>query len=79
MPGTETIRIAAFASDLPTILLGKLAVTVLRRPRALETCVVQGWGLGQEGRRIQCASALYGADGDCVAYARATWVALKAS
>jgi hypothetical protein len=70
---------AAFVRDPPPILLGKLALTSLRRPRALEPCVVQGWGIGQEGRRIQCGSALYAADGECLAYSRSTWVALKLS
>jgi hypothetical protein len=70
---------AAFAERVPTILLGRLTANVLRCPASGERCVVQGWGLGQEGRRILCGSALFGEDGACLAYARATWVELKGS
>lgn len=70
---------ASFASEVTTILLGRLAVSIRARPRALEPCVVQGWGLGREGRRIQCASALFAKDGSCLAYARSTWVELKSA
>lgn len=70
---------AAFAERVGKILLGRLAVTIKRRPAALDRCVVQGWGMGQEGRRIACGSALYDAHGECLAYARSTWVELKSS
>jgi hypothetical protein len=68
---------AAFAQATPKTLLGRLAVQIVRRPAARERCVVTGFGLGQEGRRISCGSALFGADGACIARARATWIALK--
>src|SRR5690606_11335128 len=70
---------AAFVDEVPPILLGQLAVEILRRPTVGERCVVQGFSLGQEGRRIFCGSALYGADGEPLARARATWVTLKAA
>jgi hypothetical protein len=70
---------AAFANHNKPILLGRLAVSIARRPSVQEHCVVLGWSLGQEGRRIQCGSALFGADGGCLAYARSTWIELKVS
>jgi len=70
---------AAFHDDVKGVLLGRLAVAVERRPAADERCVVQGFAFGREGRRILCGSALYGAYGDVLAYARATWVELKPS
>jgi hypothetical protein len=70
---------AAFAASKRTILLGRIALHIERRPALRERCVVMGWGLGQEGRRIQCASALFDGDGDCLAYARSTWIELKPS
>jgi hypothetical protein len=70
---------AAFLENPPKILLGRLAVRVLRRPSAFERCVVHGFSLGQEGRRILCGSALAGADGAFVAYGRATWIELKSA
>ncbi len=69
---------AAFLSEAaPKILLGRLTAHVRSLPKLHERCVVLGFGLGQEGRRILCGSALYGADGECLAYAKATWIALK--
>jgi hypothetical protein len=68
---------AAFVEPVPKILLGRLSVHIERRPRADERCVVVGWGMGQEGRRITCGSALYDANGECLARAKAIWVELK--
>lgn len=74
---------AAFVSPVPKILLGRLSVRILRRPHAVgpavEPCVVVGWGLGQDGRRITCGSALYTAAGECLAWGKAVWVELKSS
>jgi hypothetical protein len=69
---------AAFAQELPRALLGRLAVSIARRPSVGERCVVQGWYLAKEGRRILCGSALFDGAGECLAQARATWVELKA-
>jgi hypothetical protein len=65
--------------DTPTqaVLLGRLAAHVRSRPQSRERCVVLGWALGREGRRVMCASALFGEDGTPHAYARATWIELK--
>ncbi|MFT3928099.1 MAG: hypothetical protein QM778_36560 [Myxococcales bacterium] len=76
---------AAYLEHVPKILLGRLAVHIARRPRAEgasavgEACVVMGWSLGQEGRRITCASALYDERGDCLAWGKAVWVELKSA
>ncbi len=74
---------AAFVHPVPKILLGRLSVCIARCPQAAgptaESCVVVGWGLGQEGRRITCGSALYTAQGDCLAWGKAIWVELKSS
>jgi hypothetical protein len=68
---------AAFAEKVPPILLGRLASAIVRRPERAERCVVVGWHVGSEGRRIGCGSALYSESGECLAYARSTWVVLK--
>ncbi len=73
---------AAFVDPVPKILLGRLTVAIHRRPRAgpgqsAERCVVVGWGIGQERRRITCGSALYDARGECLAMGKAVWVELK--
>jgi hypothetical protein len=67
----------AYATGVPgrgTVVLGRLAADVRRRPRAGERCVVVGWPLGSEGRKHDAGTALFGEDGDIVGVARATWI-----
>lgn len=69
----------AFASDAPPVLLGRLTLASNRLPRSGERCVVVGWSTGREGRRIECGSMLLDEQGECLAYAKSTWVALKSA
>jgi hypothetical protein len=39
-----------------------------------EPCVVLGWSLGRQGRKIFAGTALFGQDGRLVARARQTWI-----
>jgi hypothetical protein len=55
-------------------VLGRLATKLLAPVRAGERCVVTGWPLGEDGRKLYSGSALFSADGDLRAVARATWV-----
>lgn len=67
-----------FQSEIPLVLLGRLSAVIERRPRWDEPCVVLGWNLGREGRRIECGSMLIDAEhGDVLAYSKSTWVTLK--
>jgi len=43
-------------------------------PDVGERCVVTGWPLGEEGRKLYAGTALYGEDGRLLACARATWI-----
>ena len=43
-------------------------------PDVGERCVVVGWPLGEEGRKLYAGTALYGEDGRPLARARATWI-----
>jgi hypothetical protein len=71
---------AMFHDEVPLVLLGRLAAEIKRRPRWDEPCVVIGWTLGREGRRIECGSMLFdAAHGDVLAYSKSTWVTLKVS
>jgi hypothetical protein len=56
------------------LLLGRLAVRVDRVPEVGEQCVVTGWPLGEEGRKRYAGTALFTADGELLATARATWI-----
>ncbi len=68
---------AAFAEPGLPILLGRLSVVLQGRPHAGEHCVVLGWPIGRDGRRIFCGSALLDAAGRHLARAHATWIELK--
>ncbi len=55
-------------------LLGRFAVEIDELPRVGEHCVVVGWPLGEEGRKLYAGTALFGEDGRQLASARATWI-----
>ena len=55
-------------------LLGRLAARVESLPRAGERCVVIGWPLGEDGRKLFPGTALFGEDGRVLGVARATWI-----
>jgi hypothetical protein len=59
------------------VLLGRLAARVNERPRAGEPCIVMGWHIGTDRRKVQCGSALLGEEGRLVAAARATWITFE--
>ncbi|MBD0329541.1 MAG: hypothetical protein ICV64_05500 [Thermoleophilia bacterium] len=56
------------------LLLGRLAARVDHAPRPRERCVVVGWPLGEEGRKLYAGTALFSDAGDLYAIARATWI-----
>jgi hypothetical protein len=55
-------------------LLGRLTVRVESLPRAGEHCVVLGWPLGEDGRKLFPGTALFGEGGRLLGVARATWL-----
>jgi hypothetical protein len=60
-----------------TPVLGRLAAHVLRAPKPGERCVVAGWALGGEGRKLEAGTALW-SGGELLGYARATWIEPRA-
>ena len=55
-------------------VLGRMAARVERLPEEGEPCVVAGWPLGAEGRKLFAGTALYGRRGDVLAFARQVWI-----
>ena len=55
-------------------LLGRFHARVDALPNVGERCVVAGWPLGEDGRKLYAGTALYGEDGAVLARARATWI-----
>jgi len=64
-------------SEGPPVVLGRLAAKLLAPVRGGERCVIIGWPLGEEGRKLYAASALFSEGGQLRAFARATWVRLS--
>lgn len=58
------------------IVLGRLAAKLVAPVHVRERHVVMGWPLGGDGRKLYAGTALYTADGELCALARATWVRL---
>ena len=59
------------------MLLGRLAVELLGPVPAGESCVLTAWTVAREGRKLDTGSALFDADGDLLASARARWIELR--
>jgi hypothetical protein len=67
----------AFAVGYPDrgeTLLGRLAVHVESLPQVGERCIVVGWPLGEDGRKLYAGTALFAETGDALAWGRATWI-----
>lgn len=63
--------------EYPIALLGRMTAEVLRPFRTDEPCVVVGWSLGREGRKLQAGTAVYSAEGQLIGRARQTWIAMQ--
>jgi hypothetical protein len=57
-------------------VLGRIAARVDALPTPGQRCVVMGTMTGEDGRKAFTVSSLYGPDGDLLATARGTWIAL---
>ena len=55
-------------------MLGRITARVERLPVEGEPCVVVGWPLGVDGRKLYAGTALYGEDASVLAVARQVWI-----
>ena len=55
-------------------VLGRLAARLIAPVQPSDRCVVIGWPLGEDGRKLYSGTALFSHDGELRAVARATWV-----
>jgi hypothetical protein len=58
-------------------VLGRLTAHVEHLPHPGERCVVMGWPLGEEGRKLYAGTVLFGEDHRLLGSARATWIVPK--
>jgi hypothetical protein len=55
-------------------VLGRLTAHVEHLPHPGERCVVMGWPLGEDGRKLYAGTAVFGEDGRVLGSARAVWI-----
>jgi hypothetical protein len=55
-------------------VLGRLTARVEHLPHPGERCVVMGWPVGEDGRKLYAGTAVIGEDGRLLGSARATWI-----
>lgn len=56
------------------VVLGRMTARIDRLPEGGEPCVVVGWPLGEDGRKLFAGTAVYGRDGAPLAVARQVWI-----
>ena len=86
VPREVTVPVVWAALDCPggwsagfagrPLVLGTMTARLLALPRVGEPHVVIGWPRGGEGRKFLSGSALYTAEGELLAHAEATWIAV---
>jgi hypothetical protein len=69
-----TAYAAGSADGFPTILLGRQAVTIRRKPGIGEKCIVTANQTAREGRKYLAQATLFGADRSALALCKATWL-----
>jgi hypothetical protein len=60
-------------------VLGRMTARIERFPEAGEPCVVVGWPLEEDGRKLHAATALLGNEGEPLALARQVWIAPRSA
>lgn len=69
---------AVGAAGRGSIVLGRMTARVQRVPAPGEPCVVVAWPLGEDGRKLHAATALFGERGDPVALGQQVWIEPRA-
>jgi hypothetical protein len=67
---------ACAAPEYPVALLGRMTADVVGTIQSHERCVVIGWPLGREGRKLFAGTAVFGQDGGLRACSRQVWILL---
>ena len=66
---------AWYEKGLRFALLGRMTLRIDKAVRASERCVIIGWTIGEEGRKRFAGTALFDAQGEMCASAKAVWIA----
>ena len=68
---------AAMLEQPVVIVLGKLAVAIMKDIKADARCIAIGWNIAREGRKHQTGTAVFSESNGLCAKAKATWIELK--
>jgi len=70
--------VAVLAEDDPRIILtGRMSGVVEHLPKAGERCVVAGWAMGADGRKLYSGTAVADESGRILARAYITWIVVR--
>lgn len=70
--------VAVLSDEDPRIILtGRMSGVVEHLPKAGERCVVAGWALGAEGRKLYSGTAVADSTGRILARAAITWIVVR--
>lgn len=67
---------AVAGPEYPVAVLGRMTAEILAPVRCGEECVVLGWPIGRDGRKLLAGTALFGPDQTLRGRARQTWILL---
>lgn len=65
------------AIDRTPLLLGRMSARIEARPRTGDRCVITAWPTGRDGRKRMAEAALHDEDGNLLAVAKTTWIAVE--
>jgi len=65
--------------DTPYILLGRFVAEVKEGLNPGQNCVIIGWPIGNDGRKLFGGSAIFLESGELIAAGKATWIAIQPS
>jgi hypothetical protein len=54
-----------------------MSARIEKRPYPGDRCVIVAWPTGRDGRKLFANSALLSSDGECLAFAKATWLLVE--
>jgi len=67
----------ALYPDSPYILLGRFVAEVKAEVKSGQNCVILGWPIGNDDRKLFGGSAIFSESGELLAAGKTTWIAIK--
>jgi hypothetical protein len=68
---------AIIKEEFQFIVLGRFTVKIFEKIKPEEKCIVLGWKISEEGRKVSAGTALYSADGQLYGMGKAVWIKIE--